>query len=626
MCGISGVFGRPDAETVKSMLGMIAHRGPDDEFSVSGVDFALGARRLSIVGVDDGRQPIANEDGTIWAAQNGELYNYPTAKQHLLARGHQLHTHCDTEILPHLYEDHGLDLPKHIDGMFAVAVWDTRNKIGLLARDRMGKKPLYYYRAGNALYFASEIKALLRVPGFERRINFEALHHFLSFKHVPAPLSIFEGISILPPAHTLLYRLDAEPQIRRYWDVDFSDNGMSAEQTEDELVEHLLALLRQGVERRLMSDVPIGFFLSGGIDSSLSTALAAEMSPGRIKTFTLNYADDSTTEGKEFDRRWARWTAERYGTEHREETIEVANFPDNLRRIIGCFDEPFAGTVSTYFLSSLIAKHVKVAVSGDGADELFGSYLSHRLAFPLARYDEYLRTGDSGLIRPFESQTELLARLAEPKDCGWRSKLFVYTEDEKADLYSEDMRAAMRGFSSRERLCRDFSHLSAQDPLNRILEAEWRTIFPDQVLTFVDRLSMAHSLEVRTAYLDTDVVNFVAGLPGRLKIHDGETKYLLKKAALKYFPEEMVYRKKEGFLMPITEWLTGDLEDYVRQTLTPVRLDQHGIFDVERVQQLVDALYERRCDYRHVNKVFSLIVFQEWYDMYMNQAGGDAPA
>ncbi len=618
MCGISGVFGRPDTETVKSMLGTIAHRGPDDEFSVSGVDFALGARRLSIVGVDDGRQPIANEDATIWAVQNGELYNYPTAKQHLLARGHQLHTHCDTEILPHLYEDYGLDLPKHIDGMFAIAVWDTEKRRGLLARDRMGKKPLYYCRAGEALYFASEIKALLKVPRFERRINYEALHHFLSYKHVPCPLTIFEGIRMLPPAHYLVYREGKEPELHRYWDIDFSAEKEVSPESEEELIDRLVDLLRQGVKRRLMSDVPIGFFLSGGIDSSLSTALAAEISPTQIKSFTLTYAGDSTTEGKEHDRRWARWTADKYGTEHYEETIEFSNFPESLRRVIACFDEPFAGTISTYFLSSLIAKHVKVAVSGDGADELFGSYLSHRLAFPLAHHEEYLRTGDARLIRPFESQPDFLARLAEPKDCQWRAKLFVYTDDEKSGLYSADAAPIMRAFSSRDRLCRDFKGLTATDPLNRILESEWRTVFPDQVLAFVDRLSMAHSLEVRTAYLDTDVVNFVARLRGTLKIKNGETKYLLKRAALRYFPEEMVFRKKEGFVMPITEWLLRDLEPYVRQTLSEERLRQHGLFNSSRIISMVDDLYRAGGDYRQVNKVFALIVFQEWFEMYMN--------
>src|ERR1044072_241633 len=592
MCSISGVFGRPDIETVKQMMDAIVHRGPDDGYSVAGADFALGTRRLSIVGVVDGRQPLANEDGTIWAAQNGELYNYPRVKPELLRRGHQLQTHTDTEILVRLYEDFGTHLPEHIDGMFAIAVWDTVNKRGLLARDRMGKKPLYYYRDNDALYFASEIKSLLRVPGFKRRINLEALHHYLSFKHIPCPLSIFEGIHMLPPGHVLEFQLGEEPKIRRYWDVDFSPQSETANAPEEELVERLLALLRQGIERRLMSDVPIGFFLSGGIDSPLSTVLAAEISSTPIKTFTLTYTGDSTTAGKEQDTRWARWAAARYGTEHHEERGEFSNFPENLRRIIQCFDEPFCGTVSTYFLARLIAKHVKVAVSGDGADELFGSYLSHRLAQPLAQANE-------------------------EEDWEWRAKLVVLNDDEKMDLYAPEFAEKMRCFSSRRQMQQYFANLTAADPLNRVLEAEFRTIFPDQVLAFVDRLSMAPSLEVRTAYLDTGFVIYIAGLRGDLKIRNGETKYLLKQAARKYFPDEMVDRKKEGFLMPVTEWLSGDLETYVRDTLSDDRLQRHGIFNPAHVRKLIDDLYSGNKDYRHVNKVFALLVFQEWYDLYL---------
>ena len=606
MCGITGVFGRSDIETVKNMMGAIVHRGPDDGYSVAGTHFALGTRRLSIVGVVDGRQPLSNEDGTIWAAQNGELYNYPHVKPELLRRGHRLQTHTDTEILVHLYEDFGTRLPEHIDGMFAIAVWDTVNKRGLLARDRMGKKPLYYYRDNDALYFASEIKSLLRVPGFERRINLEALHHYLSFKHIPCPLSIFEGIHMLPPAHALEFQLGEEPTIRRYWDVDFSPQSETENASEVELVERLLALLRQGIERRLMSDVPIGFFLSGGVDSTLSTVLAAEISSTPIKTFTLTYTGDSTTEGKEQDTRWARWAAAKYATEHHEERVEFSNFPENLRRIIQCFDEPFCGTVSTYFLSSLIAKHVKVAVSGDGADELFGSYLSHRLAQPLAQLDQYRGT----------DQFDYLSSMYEDEDWKWRAKLLVLSDDEKMNLYTADAAEQMRCFSSSRQLQKDFANLTATDPLNRVLEAEFRTIFPDQVLAFVDRLSMAHSLEVRTAYLDTDFVTFIAGLRGNLKIKNGETKYLLKQAARKYFPDEMVDRKKEGFLMPVTEWLSGDLEGYVRDTLSDERLTRHGIFNSTQVCKLIDDLYSGNKDYRHVNKVFALLVFQEWYDLY----------
>jgi asparagine synthase (glutamine-hydrolysing) len=614
MCGIAGIFGGGDRQTVAAMLEALVHRGPDDGHLVAGLDFVLGARRLAIMDVSEGRQPMSNENGTIWAAQNGELYNYPELYRTLLARGHRLLTHCDTEVLPHLYEDHRALLPEHIEGMFAVAVWDASAQLGLLARDHMGKKPLYYWQHEGALYFASEIKALLRVPGFLRRLNLEALHHYLGYKHVPHPHTIFDGVFMLPPAHRLIYRPGAPLKLERYWELPLDVDPALDNMPEEELVEQLLALLRRGVERRLMSDVPIGFFLSGGLDSSLSTALAAELCPGRIKTFTLTYGPNSTTEGKEQDRRWARWVAQKYDTEHLEETIAFGDFPENFRRILQSFDEPFSGVVSTYFLSRLISRHVKVALAGDGADELFGSYLSHRLAYPLAHFAEYQRTGDSRLIRLFEDRPEFLARLAEPADWAWRAKLLVFSEAEKAQLYSPDVATALRGCSTERHLREAFLPLCDADPLNRILKAEFRTLLPDQVLAFVDRLSMAHALEIRSAFLDTDVVTLVSRLSGRWKIRDGQTKYLLKRAALRYFPEEMVCRPKEGFVMPINAWLMRDLEQYVRQTLDPRGLARHGLFNLAQVQRWLDEFYGGRTE--HANKILSLLAFQEWHDLY----------
>jgi asparagine synthase (glutamine-hydrolysing) len=344
-----------------------------------------------------------------------------------------------------------------------------------------------------------------------------------------------------------------------------------------------------------MSDVPVGFFLSGGIDSSLTTALAAEVAPSRVRTFTLTYANDSTTAGKEQDQRWARWVAERYCTEHHEETITFASYPDNLRKIIRSFDEPFAGVISTYFLSQRMAQHVKVAVAGDGADELFGSYLSHRVA----------------------AGAETLPDIEGVPDSQWRARLLVFSDEEKLDLYNPDVRATLGSVRTSDHVRQAFEGLTARDPLNRMLEAEFQGIFPDQVLTFIDRLSMAHSLEVRSAFLDTDVVEYAASLPGTLKIRNGETKYVLKQAALRYFPHEMVHRQKEGFLMPIADWMRGDLQPWVRETLSPERLALHGLFDPSRVHGLVDRLYRPGADYRAVNRVMALLVFQEWYEMYL---------
>jgi asparagine synthase (glutamine-hydrolysing) len=594
MCGIAGVFGRVDPAAVGAMLETLAHRGPDDGHQVDGGAFTLGARRLSIVDIEHGRQPLSNERGTVWAAQNGEIYNFPSLRRELEADGHVFQTRTDTELLPHGYERYGADLPKHLDGMFAVAVWDEEAGTGLLARDRTGKKPLYYFQKDGALYFSSELKALLRVPQFDRRLNLEALHHFLSYKHVPSPMAIFEGVSMLPPAHRLIFQPGRAPIVAPYWQIDFRIDPWSAAMPDEEIADRIVSLLRGSVKRRLMSDVPIGFFLSGGIDSSLIAAIAAEETGSRIQTFTLAYAEDSSTPGKDADRRWARWVAERYGTDHHEETVDFGDFPDTLKQVLCAFDEPFAGTISTFFLSRLIAKHVKVALSGDGADELFGSYRSHRMAQPKA-----------------------LEGCDPANDWQWRYDLLVLSDEEKHWLYSPDAAAALAHVSTREHVRRAFTNLTAADPLNRVLEAEFHGFLPDQVLTFVDRLSMAHSLEVRAPFLDTALVEFVAGISGWRKIRHGATKWLLKDAASRFLPQEMIHRPKEGFVMPVTDWMLRGLEDYVRDTLNPSRLARHGLFRADRVKTMVDRLYREGGDHVSVNKVLVLLVFQEWYDLYM---------
>lgn len=616
MCGIAGVFGRKDRGLVERMLGRLLHRGPDDGYLVSGEDYVLGARRLSIVGLAGGRQPLSNPSETIWAAQNGELYNFPLQKKRLTSLGHKLKTGCDTEILPLLYEEFGLDFVNHLDGMFAISIWDEPRARGILTRDRVGKKPLYYLEQDGALYYSSEIKSLLCVPGFARTIDTDSLSHYLSFKHVPSPSTIFQGIKALKPGHVLVYE-NKNVTVSPYWRSNWSPSTEILGLSENELIEMLLDKLRNGVKKRLMSDVPVGFFLSGGVDSSLTTALASEVSSTKIKTFTLTYHDSATTSGKELDRKWARFTKDQFDTEHYEEEFEVTNFPEQLRAIVKCFDEPFSGTISTYFLSSLIAKHVKVAISGDGADELFGSYLSHRLSIPLANYPQYLNSGDKTLLRPFSEDPSYLEQMYSPDTYQWRSKLFVFQDHEKARLFSEILPEEAASISSRL-LCNEFAGLTSKEPLNRMLETEFCSIFPDQVLAFVDRLSMAHSLEIRTAFLDSEFVKFATMLPDMYKIRNGETKYLLKKAALKYFPNEMVYRKKEGFVMPINEWLRGPLESYVRETLSPDHLAKHGLFNQEFVQELVDDLYSKNLDYRHANKVLSLLIFQEWFDIYIS--------
>lgn len=587
------------------MLQVLAHRGPDDQHCVPGEGFTLGARRLSIIDLAGGRQPLSTPDQNVWACQNGEIYNFPELREELRNQGHQFSNRSDTEVLPHLYQLHGDGMAGAIHGMFAVAVWDKQRSRGLLIRDRSGKKPLYYTQRGEQLWFASEIKALLQIPGFERKLNQEAVYHFLSLKNVPHPLTAFEGVHMLPPAHQLIWENGRIHSVKPYWKLDWTP--LQGELQEQELAEELLIRLERGVKRRLLADVPVGFFLSGGLDSSLATALAASSSAQKIKTFTLRYRADSSTPGKELDLACARQIARQYDTEHYEEELDFSRFQDELPAILTHFDEPFGGVMSTYFLSRLIVKHLKVAISGDGADELFGSYLSHRLARPLAEFAQG-KTDDLG---HFQEQPDFLARLTSPHDWEWRSKLFVFTEADKRRLYRPE---CLPQADTSQWMRKIFEGCTAQDPLNRVLEAEFLTQLPDQVLAFADRLSMAHSLEIRTGFLDTEVMEFAARIPGRFKIHGQEIKSVLKTAARKYLPAEAIDRPKEGFVMPVNQWLAGWLLDYARQQLSKQRLDQHGLFETAEVSRLVEEFAAGNSGL--ANKVLSLLCFQIWYDLY----------
>ncbi|MDQ7822803.1 MAG: asparagine synthase (glutamine-hydrolyzing) [Candidatus Eremiobacteraeota bacterium] len=618
MCGISGVFGARREDLIRRMLGRIAHRGPDDEYYVLRDGATLGARRLSIIDLESGRQPLGNEEGTVFVAQNGEIYNFPELKEKLLARGHRFRTRSDTEVLVHLYEEKGLKFVDDLQGMFAIALWDEREKKGMLVRDRPGKKPLYYLHLGNALYFASEIKCLLEVPEYRRELEYRALHHYLGYKHTPCPLTIFRNIFMLPPAHYLVFHGEENRiALERYWEIDFQYLPGADDMPEEALAGELIKVLEKAVKRRLISDVPIGFFLSGGLDSSLSTAIAATESPGRIKTFTLTYPEGKANTGKFEDQLFARRISEQYGTEHHEECIDMSDFCEEFPRIISHFDEPFAGVVSTYFLARLIAKHVKVALSGDGADELFGSYLSHRLAYPLHNLGLWGKTGEERFrdFTPFENQMPYLESLYEPEEWRWRAKLLVFSDEEKERLYSGAVNRRFMGAPTSEHLRNYFSSLGSKDPLNRILEAEFYSFLPDQVLAFVDRLSMAHSLEVRTAYLDHEFISLAFCISGMLKRKSGEVKYILKKAALKYLPADLVFRKKEGFVLPINLWLLEDMESYVKDILSAKRLALHGLFDGAYVKGLIEEFYHGKRDL--ANKVLTLLAFQVWYEGYM---------
>jgi len=585
------------------------HRGPDAAGYWEGPDVSLGMRRLAIIDVATGQQPVFNEDGTIAVVFNGEIYNYIELREALQRAGHRFSTdHSDTEVLVHLYEDRGLAFLHELNGMFAIALWDTRRRQLVLARDRLGIKPLYFARIPGGVAFGSEPKALLEHPAVSRAPDFTAIHHYLSLKNVPAPLSAFRDIEQLRSGE-LAVCADGNIERRRWWNVEFDQ---CADLDESEASDQIRALLEDSVRLQMRSDVPFGAYLSGGIDSSSVVALLAKLGASKIKTFTLVYDDNFSN--KEEDRHFARVVAQRYGTEHHEHRVTFADLPEKIDHVVRSFDEPFSGVISTYFITQSISRHVKVALSGDGADEMFGSYLAHRLAAPLAAY----ATGcnDPAALVPFENDVPRLAALvARGDEAARRAGLFLLDDAEKYELYSPKMREAVGG-SATEALIRNvLQQCRSSDALNRALFLDLETLLPDQVLAFVDRLSMAHSVEVRPPFLDHRLVQFVADLPGNIKIRSGRVKHILKEAVSDLLPAELLARSKEGFIMPVNEWLIGSLKGYVQGALAPERLARHGLFRADAIQQMLDAHYSGTVN--RGSQIWNLLMLQLWWEEYV---------
>ncbi len=511
------------------MVSTLVHRGPDEDGLWADGGIALGMRRLSILDIETGHQPMFNEDNTIAVVFNGEIYNYLELRQELVAAGHRFRTdHSDTEVLVHLYEQYGDAFLDHLNGMFAIAIWDGPRRRLLLARDRAGIKPLYYAPLANGIAFGSEPKALLAHPEISREPDPVALHHYFSLKNIPAPLSAFKAIRQLRAGELLVYA-DSRITTRRWWRIRFRENRAI---TEQDAAAQIRALLEDSVRLQMRSDVPVGAYLSGGVDSSSVVALMSGLGARNVKTFTLVYEDELPN--KASDRAFAQQVSSMYGTEHHEQFVRFKDVPEKLDAILCAFDEPFSGVISTFFLTQLISRHVKVALSGDGADELFGSYLAHRLAQPLE-----MAKADPSLLdrtdRPARcSATRRMAAVAEPTGARRRS---IATHGAVPRRRSAETRALYRRDAGRDRrnsteaaLRELYGKCGSTDPLNRALFIDFETLLPDQVLPFVDRLSMAHSVEVRPPFLDHRLVEFVATLPGWMKIKQGRVKSILKDA------------------------------------------------------------------------------------------------
>jgi asparagine synthase (glutamine-hydrolysing) len=618
MCGICGFSGPRDGIALRRMANAIAHRGPDDSGFWESHAVSLGMRRLAIVDIDTGQQPVFNEDGSVSVVFNGEIYNHLELRAELQAAGHRFRTdHSDTETIVHLYEEYGDDFLHRLNGMFAIALWDEKRQRLLLARDRAGVKPLYVAQVSGQLLFASEVKSLLAHPAIGRLPNYRALYHYFSFKNIPAPWSAFADVEQLRPGERVIFQQGVLTR-EKWWSLKFGEDGAIDEATASHRIRELL---EDSVRLRMRADVPFGAYLSGGLDSSSVVALMSRIGGHRVQTFSLVYSDDFPH--KNADQEHARLISRQYDTDHHECVLTASDVQDSLDAVIKAFDEPFSGVTSTYFVTRLIAKHVKVAISGDGADELFGSYLSHRLAQPLSYFSglshklDALTPAEIDLLRPYQDRPEYLESILRFGDeAARRAGLALWTDEDKRGLLSQKM-LSLCGDESTSRLYRAALDLSGtNDPLNRALACDFALLLPDQVLAFVDRLSMAHSVEVRNPFLDYRLMEFAARLPGRFKIQRGRSKHILKEAVRGLIPDQVIDRPKEGFVLPLDAWLKNELRPMLENLLTPERLAIHGLLQSDRVKVLMDDHFAGVAN--NGPRLWNILMFQKWWERYVD--------
>ncbi len=631
MCGICGYATRRDAppppgDVLVRMCRTIVHRGPDDEGIHVEPGVGLGNRRLSIIDVVGGHQPLANEDGTIWIAYNGEAYNYAEVRDELIGRGHAFATHSDTETIVHAYEEWGPDAVHRFRGMFAFALWERARRRLRLFRDRIGVKPLYYtLLSDGTLVFGSELKAVLAYPGVEREIEPEALDFFLTLEYVPAPLSIFKGVFKLPAGSFLTYE-DGRIEVRKYWDIPPAEEaGAEKPRPLGELTEELYALLRESVKLRLVSDVPLGAFLSGGIDSSAVVGLMRELGASPLRTFSIGFKDASYNELEH-----ARRIARRFETEHEELIIEPKAL-ELTGKLIRHLDEPLGdfSIFPTYLVSEMARRRVTVALSGDGGDEIFAGY-EHYQAQRIARRFGVAAAGRAAhrltrRMRPGEQKkgprnklrrfTQAFENEARHRHLRWM--MFLSARD-KAALYSSDLKARLGGprpVADRDPFREYFGRLGGFDRTTGELYLDLKSYLPDDIMVKVDRMSMAVSLEAREPLLDHKLVEFAFRLPGSLKLHGLTTKWIFKKTLERLLPRDNIYRKKEGFSIPIKHWLRVELRDLVEDHLGEARIRREGLFEPAEVRRMMNAHFDGRENYSH--QLWALLVFEIWKENYL---------
>jgi len=626
MCGIVGIVRNDktevDHDLVARMCSAIRHRGPDDDGFYFNETVGLGMRRLSIIDVKSGQQPIHNQDRTAWIVFNGEIYNYRELRVELEKLGHTFYTNSDTEAIIHAYDQYGADCPKHLRGMFAFAIWDERTQELFLARDRVGKKPLLYAQVNGQFVFGSEFSALLQHPGISKDIDFEALDHYLSFMCVPAPLTAYQAIRKLEAGHTLRYR-KGDLKIERYWQPDFS---RKVDISEQEAGEEAIKILRDAVKVRLMSEVPLGAFLSGGIDSSAVVALMSEESSAPVKTFSIGFEEQDFSELHH-----ARRVAEHVGADHHEFIVR----PDALEVLpilVEHYGEPFADSsaVPTYYVARETRKHVTVALNGDGGDESFAGYERYaamRLAESYHRIPAVLR--DTVLRQAIElmpsaeikrSRVRDVKRFVEaaslPKVERYLRWVSVFDSQAKQDLYTENFRRETKANSAAGIIDPWFARANGSGIIDAALLTDIMTYLPNDLLVKVDIATMANSLEARSPFLDHQVIEFAASLPEKYKLRGLTTKYLLKKVLKQLLPAENLKRRKMGFGIPIGHWFRGKLQPFLRETILSEASLKRGLFKPEVVRRMAELHTRGERDYSH--QLWTLLMLELWFQRFID--------
>lgn len=627
MCGIVGfVYRKPqlaEREVLERMNRAIIHRGPDDDGFYTQGNVGLAMRRLSIIDLASGQQPICTPDKTKWIIFNGEIYNYQELRSDLEKQGHAFYTKSDTEVVLHLYDKYGPDCVKHLRGMFAFAIWDERKETLFLTRDRVGKKPLLYSHQPNGnLIFASEFRALLAHPEVGKEVDYEAIHHYLSYLCVPAPLTAFKQIRKLEPAHWLIWK-NGEIKTERYWQPDFNKKiDISVEEAEEET----LRILREAVKLRMISEVPLGAFLSGGVDSSAVVALMAEASETPVKTFSIGFEEQDFSELK-----YAKRVAEHIGADHHEFIVKPDAL-DVLPTLVEHYGEPYADSsaIATYYVAKETRKHVTVALNGDGGDESFAGYeryFAMRLAEKYNKIPQFLRKSivepavnlfpASELKRSRARDMKRFVKAASlPKAERYFRWMSCLDRQTKERIYTPHFKDQVKTAETANFLNSWFSHANGLGVVDTAMFVDQMTYLPNDLLVKVDIASMAVSLEARSPFLDHKLIEFAASLPEKIKLQGVETKSLLKKVASRLVPKEVLYRPKMGFGVPYGSWLRGELKGLVFETLLSETSSKRSIFQQSEIQHLVTQHMEGKIDNSY--QLVTLIMLELWFQQYID--------